>query len=52
MVPEVICNWIALGLIISFAFNVVQFTEWYDKHQAEKRIKENKRRGNHFKEVR
>lgn len=51
MVSEVFCNCLAIAFMISFGFNFVQLFEWLDKKQVEKRIKENKQRGNHFKEV-
>ena len=51
MVSVIFCNWLAIGFMISFGFNFVQFVEWLDKRQVEKRIEENKHRKNHFKEV-
>lgn len=51
MVSVIFCNWIAIGFMISFAFNLVQLVEWLDQKQVEKRIEENKRRKNHFKDV-
>lgn len=51
MVSAIFCNWLAIAFMISFGFNFVQLFEWLDKRQVEKRIEENKRRKNHFKEM-
>lgn len=51
MVSVIFCNWLAIAFMISFGFNFVQLFEWLDKKQVEKRIEANKRRKNHFKEI-
>lgn len=51
MVSVIFCNWLAIAFMISFGFNFVQFLEWLDKRQVEKRIEANKHRKNHFKDV-
>lgn len=50
MVSEALFNIVVLALIISVSIHVSGWSCWYDESETEKHI-ENKRRKNHFKDV-
>ena len=50
MVSESLFNIVVLALIISVSIHVSGWSGWYDDEEIEKHI-ENKRRKNHFKEI-
>lgn len=51
MVSEALFNIVVLALIISVSIQVSGWSGWYDDDEIEKRIEANKRRKNHFKEI-
>lgn len=50
MVSEALFNIVVLALIISVSIQVSGWSGWYDDDEIKKHI-ENKRRKNHFKDV-
>ncbi|WP_429971184.1 hypothetical protein ACQW5G_00675 [Fructilactobacillus sp. Tb1] len=49
---DVAMNWFVLVLIILVGLATPDFIDKADKYLVNKRIKQNKQRGNHFKEMR